>query len=686
MTVSSMATARGPRRLLLALALVVPVAVMGVHAAADGARSPRAADVRAAVVNEDEIVTLTTPEGEKQPVAVGRLLTAELTGDDDADNFDWVITHRQDAMAGLRAGDYGAVLVIPRDVSAAAVSPAGDDPEAVTTARLRLITDDATDRLAGQLAGNVTEAAVAALNAQVAQTFIDSIFVSTTTIRDALAEAADGAERLHDGTVTLAGGAAELADGTSRLDDGAAELSAGSARLADGAGQVARGAGELSGGVARLDDGLQELRRQTATLPDDAAQLDQGARELRDGAQQLDSGARELIATVEPFLQMAQQLTDTVRAWAAQCADVLPPGACVWVAEAAAEAERVNAEVQTLGAQGALLTDGTGRLAAGLAQLSEATAQLASQAPALTGGVAQLADGSAQARAGAVAVADGTSQLASGAQELRSGSRQLRDGTAQAADGAGRLADGGADLVDGSGELADGLNDGVEQIPLYSPAERERISEVAAAPLRTSAERHHAVPVDALAIPAAVTLALLTAAAAAWAVRPALSRSRLVASQGLLHQLFAPLVKTLGIVAAQVAVLLAGAALFTDVDSIARPVEFALLAVLSVVSLTVLGQGVIAVFGRPAAAAVAVVAALVTLGAAATGTHSPLIGLLHSVSPLSPVLHGLEAAQAGVSTATPLVALALWAALGAGLTMLAAQRARSDLRWLLAAR
>lgn len=675
----------GHRRLLLALALVVPLAVMAAHAAADGARAPRAADVRAAVVNEDEIVTLTTPGGEEQPVAVGRLLAAELTGNDGPDNFDWVITHREDALDGLRRGDYGAVLVIPRDVSAAAVSPAGEDPGAARTAQLQLLTDDATSRLAGRLAGNVTDAAVAAMNAQVAETFIDNIIVSTGTLRDALSEAADGAEQLHDGTARLTTGTSELASGAGRLDDGASALSSGAAQLSAGAADAASGAGELADGVAQLDDGLQELRRQTAPLPDQAAQLDQGTRELRDGARQLDAGARELIATVEPFLHMAQRLTDTITGWAAQCGDLFPPEACMWMDEAVAEAQRINAEIQALGAQSALLTDGTSRLSSGLARLSEATAQLAAQAPQLTGGIAQLADGSAEVRAGSAALAGGTSELASGAGDLHHGSRDLSRGTSRLAGGARELVDGSAAVRDGSGELADGLNDGVEQIPHYSAEERGRLSEVAAAPLRTSAERRHAVPVDALALPAAVALGVLAAAAAAWAVRPVLSRTRLVASDRLSRQVFGPLVPTLAIVAVQLLLLSAAILLSADVRSIERPAAFAAVAVVAAGALTLLGQGVVAVAGRPPAAALAAVAALVTLGTVSTGSGSSITGALHALSPLSPVLEGLEAAQAGASVAPPLVMLGLWAALGTGLTLLAAQRARSDLRWLLPA-
>ena len=84
--------------------------------------------VRAAIVNNDEIVTTKDLKGNETPVAVGRLLAGQLAGDTSTDNFDWVITHSKDAAAGLKDGTYGAVLTIPKNLSASAISTAGKTP------------------------------------------------------------------------------------------------------------------------------------------------------------------------------------------------------------------------------------------------------------------------------------------------------------------------------------------------------------------------------------------------------------------------------------------------------------------------------------------------------------------------------------------------------------------------------
>ncbi|MCW2788085.1 MAG: hypothetical protein JWP56_388, partial [Aeromicrobium sp.] len=78
--------------------------------------------VRAAVVNEDELIQVKDRDGKEQPVAVGRQLAGNLVSNDDADNYDWVLTDAKDAQRGLADGDYKAVLTIPANLSKAATS------------------------------------------------------------------------------------------------------------------------------------------------------------------------------------------------------------------------------------------------------------------------------------------------------------------------------------------------------------------------------------------------------------------------------------------------------------------------------------------------------------------------------------------------------------------------------------
>src|SRR5687768_12233897 len=218
-------------------------------------------EVRAAVVNEDELVEVKGPDGKKQPVAVGRELAGNLTSDDSDENFDWVLTDAKDAQQGLTDGEYKAVLIIPKSLSKAATSTSGDPQDAVQ-GRLELRTNDAVNYVNGTIAEAIVKAAKSALNAQVTETYLDNIYLSFSDIKMRLGEAATGAGE-------LASGADELAGGTRKLAAGAAQAS-------DGAGKLA--------------DGLGQMERETSTLPRDTRRLAQGSRQVADGTAQL-SGA-----------------------------------------------------------------------------------------------------------------------------------------------------------------------------------------------------------------------------------------------------------------------------------------------------------------------------------------------------------------------------------------------------------
>ena len=70
---------RGAFGALLAGLIVVPLAVAGLFAGALATADQRVDTLPAIVVNNDEIVTTTLPDGTEQPVLAGRLLVTELT-------------------------------------------------------------------------------------------------------------------------------------------------------------------------------------------------------------------------------------------------------------------------------------------------------------------------------------------------------------------------------------------------------------------------------------------------------------------------------------------------------------------------------------------------------------------------------------------------------------------------------
>ena len=101
--------------------LLLPVVIGGILVAALYNPVERLDGMRAAVVNNDEPVTVNG-----QYVPLGRQLTAGLVkgSDDLPSNLDWTISNTEDAATGLADGTYDAVITIPANFSAAATSTA----------------------------------------------------------------------------------------------------------------------------------------------------------------------------------------------------------------------------------------------------------------------------------------------------------------------------------------------------------------------------------------------------------------------------------------------------------------------------------------------------------------------------------------------------------------------------------
>ena len=99
--------------------LLLPVVIGGILVAALYNPAERLDGMSAAIVNEDEPVTI-----DDQYVPLGRQLTAGLVegSDDIASNLDWTISNADDAADGLADGTYQAVVTIPENFSAAATS------------------------------------------------------------------------------------------------------------------------------------------------------------------------------------------------------------------------------------------------------------------------------------------------------------------------------------------------------------------------------------------------------------------------------------------------------------------------------------------------------------------------------------------------------------------------------------
>ncbi|QEO08560.1 YhgE/Pip family protein [Protaetiibacter larvae] len=352
---------RARRRWIRVLAIVgaavVPLAFAGLTMASLADTEDGIHRIPAAIVNQDEMVDQTAPDGSTTPVLAGRLLVTELTGTD-SPGMDWRLSNAAEAKAALADGEVYAVLTIPADFSASVISLSGSDP---VQAQLSLTTDDAHSYLAGSVAQSLGEGMVRAFGSTLTEQYISGMYTQFGTIGEAFTQAADGA---------------------GQLADGAAQAATGSAQYADGVASYTRGASSLSAG-------LQTMKRETA------------------GLGQLGAGVLDYTAGVS---QLSAALTAAANDVAANPGDPQKLGTLQYL----------TAQLELAAAKGTALGDGAsglGALADGIAQTADGAARLATSGGAITSGARSLADGNAQLASGASELANG---LQAGAAQLGS--------------------------------------------------------------------------------------------------------------------------------------------------------------------------------------------------------------------------------------------------------------------------
>lgn len=610
--------------------------------------------VRAAVVNEDEIVEVTGPDGTVQPVAIGRVLAADLIGDDDGSNYDWVLTDAEDASDGLATGEYKAVLTIPENLSAAATSTSGD-PSRTVQGQLDLRTNDGVNYINGTIAERILDAARTALNAQVTETYLDNVYLGFSDIRDSLQEAADGAAE-------LSAGARQLADGTAAAETGAQQLADGNRALADGAAQ-------LDGAVSELASGLGLLRSQTGTLGQDTQRL-------ADGADQVAAGTGQINQTVQTVTQQLLDATANASAdidalaaqlssLADQCEAAVPEGGCAALREAANRSGELTAFVGTVRGQAEQVRADTAALAAGANQVAAGNRQLAGAVPTLISALDQAAGG-------ASALADGTGRLADGAATAASGAEEL-------ATGVGQLADGAEQLATGSADLADGLAQGADEVPVYGDEERANLASTVATPIEDAANRLNGVENYGTALaPYFMALALWVGAMAIYLLLRPFSDRAIASTAGSARIALAGLAPGVLLSAVQALLLVA---VVEGVVGI-HPADRLLLvgtALAAGTVFTAVNQMLIALFGAAGRFLALVVVSLQLTSAGGTypiETAPAFFNFFHDLLPMTYVVDLFRAATAGggQSIGRDFFALGVFTVLALSVTVVAAYR------------
>ena len=98
--------AGSPRAFVALLAVIlVPLIYGGLYTWANESPTTRVDQIPAAVVNLDEMVTLTGADGKEQPVLLGRLVAGKLTASTSSSNYSWTLTDAATAESGLADGE-----------------------------------------------------------------------------------------------------------------------------------------------------------------------------------------------------------------------------------------------------------------------------------------------------------------------------------------------------------------------------------------------------------------------------------------------------------------------------------------------------------------------------------------------------------------------------------------------------
>ncbi|GAA1491432.1 YhgE/Pip domain-containing protein [Brachybacterium sacelli] len=418
-----------PRTLIVVLLLPLLVAGLGLWALSG--RVDRLDSAPAAVVNLDEGAEVTDADGESQTVPLGRLLAGSLTQPgtvESADSpettgFDWQLTSKDDAQQGLKDGSYSAVVVVPEDFSAKLTTIGTTD---AVPAILEVTTNDASGQINSLVGSAVAEASASTMGGQMAEQYLDGLYLGFNDLKDGFSDAADGAEQLADGTAELDDGTQDLAAGSQELADGSARAAEGTKEFSGGVWSLADGAGQTADGSQQLADGLDDLAAGT----DGAAG---GGEDLATGLDDLATGSEDLAAGIGS-LQTGMTGTES------------EPGLLDGANQLAAGVEGDGT------AENPGLVGGADQLATGLEQYSDGVSEA---------GTAVTGDGTAE-HPGLVTTAEG---VADGTAELGEGAQQLADGISGTEQEPG-LPEGAQDVADGAAALSAGVEgDGTEQDP-----------------------------------------------------------------------------------------------------------------------------------------------------------------------------------------------------------------------------
>ncbi|MYM20867.1 ABC transporter permease [Brevibacterium sp. 5221] len=469
--------------------VLVPVIIAAGFVFATWKADDRLSQVKAAVVNDDDGAKI---NGKQAPL--GRQLAAGLVDSEDQDeNYDWVLSDDEDATAGLKSGEYVAVVHIPKDFSKAVATTAGDDPMKAAQATIDVTSSKVSPISDAAISQAIATTARTTFNTEYTKQYLDGIYVGFNKMGDQFGEMADAAGKLDDGAKGLKEGTSGLSTGVGQLDSGVGELDKSGGQISGGAAQLASGADGLATGLTKLDKGTKQLPSQTRKLADGAGNLSDGVDQYTKGTDQMvkqlssmgseDSGLGKLADGADQVATGTRGVSDGIVKYrkgleqgAEEAGDALTSGKIPSLDQAVKsglltkkQAAQIKAQFCPTGTQdqvceGILKAYIAGVLSGTAGSLEGAAKGLQAEDPKSGQSLESSADkvaAVAERYAGGVHKAvsqlqEGTKQIADKQDELLAGSKQLRSGAGQLADGTDKLADGMKPLAAGVTQASDG--------------------------------------------------------------------------------------------------------------------------------------------------------------------------------------------------------------------------------------
>ncbi|WP_203567429.1 YhgE/Pip domain-containing protein [Aestuariimicrobium ganziense] len=374
--------------------LLVPLLIAGAFLAGSWGQGSRMGKVQAAIVNQDEMVTVNG-----QAVPMGRQLAVALAERED-DNISWVLTDAPGGAKGLESGEYAAVVTIPKNFSKAATSYGGAADQA-EQATIQVQTSPSAAVADAALARQIAQLATQELSGMLTQTYLENVYIGFNQSGEQFTTLATAANQLASGASELATGAGTASEGTAELGQGLKALGAGAAQFKQGTPQLLEGADALIGSEAELTSGGTQLAAGGVGLAT-------GANQLASGQQQLATGASELASGVKEYTDGTAQVIGGLSG--------------------------LNSGIQTLNTQVQAGSD--------LTELETQLAQLKTGSSGVATGSTGVANGIKSSTAGATSLANGANGIATGVTGLSQGATALQTGLQTYQATLGRLAQG----------------------------------------------------------------------------------------------------------------------------------------------------------------------------------------------------------------------------------------------------